>query len=155
MKRTFLVAHDNPNRAQVCERAIQHMRDCYAARQDFEIEVREPRRTSPENRLLHALIGELARKLEWAGEKRDAETWKRLCVSAWCRANGESVEILPALDGHGIDIVPVRTSRLSKRACAELIEFVYAWGAEQGIQWADPAIEGLAQWAPAERRAAA
>ncbi len=26
MTRTFLVSHDNPNRAQVCERAIQHMR---------------------------------------------------------------------------------------------------------------------------------
>ena len=151
MTRTFLVAHANPNRAQVCERAIQHMRDCYAARQDFEIEVREPRRTSPENRLLHALLGELSDKLEWAGQKRDAETWKRLCVSSWCRANGESVEILPALDGHGIDIVPVRTSRLSKRACAELIEWIYAFGAEQGVEWTDPEIEGLAQWAPAER----
>ena len=153
MTRTFLVAHDNPRRAQVCERAIQHMRDEYRAGRDFEIEVREPRRTSPENRLLHALIGELAAKLEWAGQKRDAETWKRLCVSAWCRANGESVEILPALDGHGIDIVPVRTSRLSKRACAELIEWIYAFGAEQGVEWTDPALEDLAQWAPAERAA--
>ena len=155
MTRTFLVAHANPNRAQVCERAIQHMRDCYAARQDFEIEVREPRRTSPENRLLHALIGELASKLEWAGQKRSVEVWKRLCVSAWCRANGESVEILPALDGHGIDIVPVRTSRLSKRACAELIEWIYAFGSERGVRWSDKALEDLAQWAPAERRAAA
>ena len=153
MTRTFLVAHDNPNRAQVCERAIQHMRDCYAAREDFEVEVREPRRTSPENRLLHALLGELSRKVEWAGQMRDAETWKRLCVSAWCRANGESVEILPALDGHGIDIVPVRTSRLSKRACAELIEWIYAFGAENGVEFTDPAIEGLAQWAPRERAA--
>lgn len=154
MKRLFVVSRDNPARAKVCERAIQHMRDCYASRQDFEIEFREPRRTSPENRLLHVLLSELARKLEWAGQKRDAETWKRLCVSAWCRANGESVEILPALDGHGIDIVPVRTSRLSKRACAELIEWIYAFGAEAGIEWTDPAIEGLAQWAPVERAAA-
>ena len=155
MNRRFVVSRDNPKAAQVCESAIAEMRRRYGAREDFEVDVREPRRTSPENRLLHALLGELARKLEWAGQKRDAETWKRLCVSAWCRANGESVEILPALDGHGIDIVPVRTSRLSKRACAELIEWIYAFGAEQGVEWTDPAIEGLAQWAPAERRSAA
>ena len=154
MKRTFNVSRDNPKAAQVCESAIQHMRDCYASGQPFEMEFREPRRTSPENRLLHVLLSELARKVEWAGQKRDAETWKRLCVSAWCRANGESVEILPALDGHGIDIVPVRTSRLSKRACADLIEWVYAFGAEQGVEWTDPALEDLAQWAPAERAVA-
>lgn len=148
MTRTFLVAHDNPNRAQVCERAIQYMRERYKSGQDFEIEVREPRRTSPENRLLHALLGELAAKVEWAGQKRDAETWKRLCVSAWCRENGESVEILPALDGHGIDIVPVRTSRLSKKACAELIEWVMWFGAEHGVDFKDAEIEGLAEWAP-------
>jgi hypothetical protein len=49
--------------------------------------------------------------------------------------HGESVEILPALDGHGVDIVPARTSKLTRKECADLIEFVFAWGAEQGIQW--------------------
>ena len=138
MTRRFHVSRDNPKAAQVCESAIQHMRDCYASGQPFEMEFREPRRTSPENRLLHVLIGELSRKLEWAGAKRDDETWKRLLVAAWCRVDGKGAEILPALDGHGVDIVPARTSRLSKRDCAELIEFIYAWGAEQGVRWDAP-----------------
>ena len=134
-KRTFVVSRDNPKAAQVCESAIQHMRDRYASGQEFDIVFQEPRRTSPENRLLHALIGELSRKLEWAGSKRSDEVWKRLLVSSWCRANGASVEILPALDGHGVDIVPVRTSRLSKRDCAELIEYVLWFGTENGVKW--------------------
>ena len=58
-----------------------------------------------------------------------------MLVAAWCRVHGESVEILPALDGHGVDIVPARTSKLSRKECADLIEFVFAWGADQGIQW--------------------
>ena len=141
MNRRFHVSRDNPKAAQVCESAIAEMRRRYGAREDFEVEVREPRRTSPENRLLHALIGELSRKIDWAGAKRDEETWKRLLVAAWCRVDGKGVEILPALDGHGVDIVPARTSRLSKRDCAELIEFIYAWGAEQGVRWDAPEME--------------
>jgi hypothetical protein len=105
------------------------------AGQRMVIEVKPETRSNAENNLLHALIDEIAKKLEWAGKKRDPEVWKRLLVAAWCRVHGESVEILPALDGHGVDIVPARTSKLSRKECADLIEFVFAWGAEQGIQW--------------------
>lgn len=51
------------------------------------------------------------------------------------RAEGQPVTILPALDGNGVELVPVRTSGLGKRACADLIEFVFAWGAENGVTW--------------------
>ena len=99
----------------------------------MEIECRQEKRSSPENRLLHALIGEIAKQIEWAGKKQDAETWKRLLVAAWSREQGLSVEILPALDGHGVDIVPVRTSKLSRGECADLITYVQAWAASHGI----------------------
>jgi hypothetical protein len=99
------------------------------------VEVKPETRSTAENNLLHALIDEISRKVEWAGKKRDPEIWKRLLVSSWCRVHGEAVEILPALDGHGVDIVPARTSKLSRKECADLIEYVYAWGVEQGIEW--------------------
>jgi hypothetical protein len=106
-----------------------------AAGQRLVVEVKPETRSTAENNLLHALIDEIARKLEWAGKKREPETWKRLLVAAWCRVHGESVEILPALDGHGVDIVPARTSKLSRKECADLIEYVFSWGVEQGIEW--------------------
>jgi len=76
----------------------------------------------------------VARQATWAGAKQDAETWKRLFVSAWCRATGESVTILPALDGHGVDLVPRRTSKLTKAECCELIEYITAWAVEHGVE---------------------
>ncbi len=94
-------------------------------------------RSHDQNALLHALIGEIARQAEWAGRKWDAEVWKRLLVAAWTRARGEQVVVLPALDGHGVDMVPARTSRLSRRECAELIDFIAAWAAEHGIAVGD------------------
>lgn len=134
-KRTFQVRRANPRARQVAELAMQEVLQQSIAGADFDVTISEPKRTLAENALLHALISELARKLEWAGKRRDAETWKRLLVAAWYRAEGNALEILPALDGHGVDIVPVRTSRLSKRDCADLIEFVQWWGAEQGVRW--------------------
>jgi hypothetical protein len=93
------------------------------------VKIGPPGRNGEQNALLHALISDIARETDWAGKKRDGEIWKRLLVAAWCRTRGESVEILPALDGHGVDIVPARTSKLTKAECADLIEYIYAWRA--------------------------
>lgn len=106
----------------------------------MEIEVRPERRSSAENRLLHAMLGYIAKTHDWAGQKRDSDTWKRLLTAAWCRARGESTELLPALDGRGVDIVFRHTSKLSRAECAELIEFIYAWSAMNDIQFPPPPV---------------
>ena len=105
------------------------------------LSIKPETRSLKENALLHALLTQISRQMEWAGQKRDSETWKRLITAAWCRARGEQVEILPAIDGQGADIVFRRTSQLTKAECAELIEYLYAWGAQSGIvfdEYVDP-----------------
>ena len=93
----------------------------------------EEGRNVDQNKILHAMIGYISKNMEWAGKRRDLETWKRLLVAAWCRARNEHIEILPALDGHGVDIVYLRTSKLTKAECSELIEYIYAWGVQNDI----------------------
>lgn len=105
------------------------------AGQRMVVEVRQETRSLAENAMLHALLGQISREVEWAGKKRDIETWKRLLVAAWCRAKGEHIEMLPALDGHGVDIVFRRTSQLTRSECAELIEYVLAWAAMNGVKF--------------------
>lgn len=87
----------------------------------------EETRSSAQNRLLHAMLQDIASRREWAGRRWDAEVWKRLLVAAWCRANGEQVMMLPALDGHGVDAVFRRTSEMTKAEVAELIDWIEAW----------------------------
>lgn len=129
MKRTFILSHQ-----QARQRAAQ----CVAEAPDgYVVDVREPTRNSEQNAKLHALISDIAERCEWAGRRWDAETWKRLLVAAWDRAVGEPVVLVPALDGRGVDVVFRRTSKLSKRECSDLIEFINAWAAEQ------PAMEGV------------
>lgn len=98
------------------------------------LEIKPETRSGQQNRLLHALLQEIANKIEWAGRKRDPEVWKRLLTAAWLRARGEGVEVLPAIDGHGIDVVFRHTSKLTKAECSELTEFVIAWAAERGVE---------------------
>ena len=93
--------------------------------------VSDGKRTLPQNALLHALLSDISRTHEWAGAKRDIDVWKRLMVSAWCRARGERIEMLPAIDGHGFDIVFRHTSKLSKADVADLIDYIEAWRAQQ------------------------
>ncbi len=97
------------------------------------IEVKPATRSNAENAMLHALLGRIASAVDWAGKKRDIETWKRMMVAAWCRARGEPLEMLPAIDGAGVDIVYAKTSKLSRKDCAELIEYVLAFCADKGI----------------------
>lgn len=97
----------------------------------YTLSIEEPRRNNSQNALLHATLTDIAARREWAGRKWEAEVWKRLLTAAWMRAQGEQVVVVPALDGHGVDVVFQRTSKLSKSQMAELIDFVQAWESMQ------------------------
>lgn len=108
------------------------------AGQPLVVEVKERTRSVEANAKLHACLSDISKQIKWAGQNRDIDTWKRLLTAGWLRARGESVEILPAIDGHGVDVVFRRTSHLTVKECAELIEYVQAWGAEQGVRFSAP-----------------
>lgn len=97
------------------------------------LSIAEQKRSNPQNKKLHALIGEIAAQKEWAGQRWDAEVWKRLLTAAWMRASGERVMVVPSLDGAGVDVVFRPTSKLTKAECSDLLEFVQAWAAQNGV----------------------
>jgi hypothetical protein len=99
------------------------------------LELRKETRSDKQNRLLHSRFNDIAKHIEWAGCKRDADVWKRLLTAAWLRARGEGIEILPAIDGHGVDVVFRHTSKLTRAECVELSEFVMAWGTDREVPW--------------------
>lgn len=120
---------------EVIRQVWQTAKNALMAGHRLVLEIRPETRSLKQNALLHALIGDIAKQAEWAGAKRDPEVWKRLLVAAWLRARGESVEVLPALDGNGVDVVFRPTHQLTVHECAELVDFVQAWAAQQGVQW--------------------
>jgi hypothetical protein len=108
------------------------------AEHKIQITAKVAKRSEEHSARLHAMLGWISKNVEWAGSKRDVETWKRLLVAAWGRASGESMGYLPALDGNGIDIVFRRTSELSGKEMADLIEYVYAWGSTMELNIPEP-----------------
>lgn len=106
----------------------------------FSFEIKPETRSTAQNRLLHSRISDVAAQKEWAGKRRDVDTWKRLLTAAWLRARGESVELLPALDGHGVDVVFRRTSSLTVAECAELADYILAWGDGEGLNWSQTSL---------------
>ena len=98
--------------------------------------VRLATRSDAQNRLLHSRIGDVAKHLrEWRGVPMDAEDWKRMLIAAWCRVHNEPARMVPALDGHGFEVLYRRTSKLTRAECADLSEYILAWGTEQGVNW--------------------
>lgn len=121
-KRTFNLVHHEARR-----RAMSAVAE---APDGYRVTIEPQRRNLDQNAALHARISEIAGRMEWCGKKWDAETWKRLLVGAWSRAMNEPVMMLPALDGHGVEIVFRRTSALTRRECSDLLEWINAWAAE-------------------------
>jgi hypothetical protein len=127
----FILAND-----QVRYRAVQYVQQ---ALQGHVVTIKPPTRSLEANAALHAEISEIAATVPWAGKLRSVETWKRLLVAAWLRARGESLEVLPALDGHGVDIVYAPTSQMTGAQVRELLDYIGAWRNE----WIDEARAGL------------
>ena len=145
-ERLVLRLHNAQQGHQAIQQAWAHAKGyLMASGAPMVLEVRPETRSDRQNKLLHAMLGDIAAQVEWAGAKRDAEVWKRLLVAAWCRARREQVELLPALDGHGVDIVFRRTSQLTRGECAELCDFIGAWCAENGVE-----LREARQWVDAE-----
>ncbi|NQD74141.1 NinB family protein, partial [Pseudomonas sp. CrR7] len=44
-------------------------------------------------------------------------------------------QLIPAVDGNGFDVVYERTSQLSVKQCASLLEWIQAFGAEHQVRW--------------------
>lgn len=126
MKQLFILAHELARK--------NAMQAVLEAPTGYAVEIKPKNRTLEQNSKLHVLIQEISQKVVWAGKKQEVETWKRLLTAAWLRARGEPVEMLPAIDGYGVDVVFRPTSKLTVEEMSELIEYIQAWAVGQGIE---------------------
>lgn len=104
-------------------------------RRPRHVTITDELRDDVQNKILHARLADIAKQVEHAGMKWDLTVWKRLCTAAWLRERGASIQMIPAIDGKGIDVLYEATSKLSKKKCAELILWVEAFGSEHQVKW--------------------
>lgn len=127
--RRFILAHEVAR-----ARAVQAVRE---APEHWSVTVAPPKRSLDQNAMLWPLLECFAEQLQWPvnGQmvKLDPQEWKDVLSAAYKQ---ETQRIAMGLNG-GMVILGLRTSRMSKRAFSEFLEFVLAVGADRGVTFGD------------------
>jgi len=96
-------------------------------------------RSDEQNRRMWAMLTDLSEQLQWPvdGEMQwlSKEDWK-VIVSAGLR---RTQRIAKGIEG-GFVMLGASTSRMTMKDFAEMIELMFAFGADHGIAWSDPTI---------------
>ena len=123
-------------------RATRSDRDLLHRMVDRAIEVgawvtfKTDKRTVDQNSLLWALLTDVSRQAEWDGKPRAPEDWKDLFTASVLAAEN-NLEIVKGLMG-GFVILGLRTSDMTRVEMGKLIDWIYAWGAQNGVTFAEP-----------------
>lgn len=97
----------------------------------YVMEVREPKRTVAQNDRLWAMLTDVSRSKP-QGMMHTPEMWK--CI--FMQACGHEQRFLTGLDGNPFP-AGFRSSKLSKSQMSDLMEFISAWGSENGVRWTE------------------
>ena len=104
------------------------------------IEIKAEKRTLPQNDRMWAMLTDIAQQKTHCGRRYTTDQWKVLFMHA-C---GREVQFLPSLDGATFIPWGQSSSDLSKQEMTDLIEFMFAWGAENGVVFHDDRRENAA-----------
>lgn len=90
-------------------------------------------RSTQQNRKFHAMLSDIAHQLEWAGDKMDAEDWKRLLLAA---KYGQQVVPNPLDGAAGFVVKNTRRSRgLTVDEMSDFIMEIKVFAETQGVKW--------------------
>lgn len=94
------------------------------------IEIKDRSRSDDQNRAIHGLVGQiLKQRPTHCGIVMDMASYKAIFMHGL----GRELTMLPSLDGKSLVPMGLSTSALSVTEFADLMEFVLAWSAEQGL----------------------
>lgn len=120
----FRLVHDMAR-----QRAIQAIKEAPAG---LIVQIKEETRTLDQNSKLWPMLQDISRQVDWYGQKLTDEEWKDVFTAAL-----KKQKVVPGLDG-GFVVCGQRTSTMPKREFCELIELMYAFGAERSVVWSEP-----------------
>lgn len=126
MSRAVLILHRQSDR----DRASAWVR---SAPWGTRITFQEAKRSTDQNAKMWAMLTEVARQVKWHGQKLSADDWKLVFLAAL----KAELRLVPNLDGNGFVQLGRSSSDLSVSEMADLIDLIAAFGARQGVEFAD------------------
>jgi len=121
-KQTFILVTD-----RVRDNALSAVRDAPAG---WRVKVEPPLRSTDQNSKMWAMLNDVARAKP-EGHNWPPETWK----AAFMHFLGHQVMFAQGLDGTGPFPLGFRSSQLSVRQMVDLIDCIYRYGDEHGVEW--------------------
>lgn len=118
---------------QARQRAVQGVLD---APEGYVVTIKPPTRSLEQSAKFHAMCGDLARQLPYAGKKRSLEEWKLLLISGHAIATQSGSEVVPGLESEFVNLRESSASMGVKRM-ASLIEYALAYGAMNNVKWSE------------------
>lgn len=123
-KQIFVMAHDMARR-----RAFEAIKSCPDG---YVVTVCEPSRSLSQNARLWPMLSDISRQVDWYGQRLTPEEWKDVFSAAL-----KAQKVVPGLNG-GFVVCGQSTSKMGKREFSDLLEVMFAFGAEKGVQWSEP-----------------
>lgn len=97
------------------------------------------KRTLDQNRKLWPMLTDVSRQVQWpingAMGYLPPEDWKDILTAGL----DSEQRVAPGING-GFVMLGKRTSKMRKAEFAQLIELIYAFGSQHGVQWSEPAL---------------
>jgi hypothetical protein len=94
------------------------------------VEFRAPRRSLDQNALMWSLLGQISKQVDWYGQKLSSEDWKDVLTASMRRTR-----VVPGIDAGTFVPLGMRTSQMTKEELSDLLELIYAFGAEHNVQF--------------------
>lgn len=114
---------------------------CAQAPSGYVVSITPPKRSSIQNARMWAMLGDIAAQVPWKvndqDEFLDAEDWKNVLTASL----REEKRTAQGYRG-GMVLLGRRTSRMTSPQMSELIELMFAFGAEHGVSWTGTTGEG-------------
>jgi len=126
MSRALIVLNSNRDR----ERAISWIKDAPGG---TRVEFKHSKRSLPQNDRMWAMLTDISKQMTWHGQRLRPDDWKLVFLDA---LNSE-VRAVPNLSGNGFVNLGRSSSDLSKSEMSDLIELMFAFGAEHGVEFQD------------------
>ena len=95
------------------------------------VNVREAKRTQEQSDKMWAMLGDISRAKP-LGRRHTPDDWKAIMMNA-C---GWECQFIEGLDGRPFP-QGFRSSRMTKAQMSNLIEYMLAFGAENGVEWSE------------------
>jgi hypothetical protein len=130
MSRALLTLRSTSER----EQAIQWVRK---APTGSRVEFKGPCRSVDQNSRFWAMLTDVAVQGRIEGRRYNTEQWKLMFLHAYAEERGIEIKYLPRLQGVGMVPCGRSSSDLSVAEMSELMEYISAWGAENGIKFHD------------------